>query len=139
MNLQTVLSPRRRLLALCLLAPLALGCPSGGGQQQLSGNVTLNGDKVAGTLVLVGADGKEYPGPILNGKYLVPNVPKGDYDVLIRPAPGATGLAAPKKDAGTLGSETQGVAPPEKYSKAGVLEKVKVTGGQQTKDFTLSP
>jgi len=139
MNLQTVLSPRR-LLALFLLTPLVLGCGGGGGASSLNGTVTLNGEKVAGTIVLVGADGKEFPGPILNGKYVVPNVPKGEYDVLVRGAPGSGGgLMTPKKDTTSLGSESQGVAPPEKYAKAGALEKLKVTGGDQKKDFALTP
>jgi len=130
-----------RLGLLGLLVSLAVGCASSSGPPSLTGTVTLDGQKVGGTIVLVGGDGKEHPGAILNGKYLVMNVPKGEYDVIIRGMGGA-GALAPKKDkdaGGTVATDSQGVEPPAKYAKAGALEKVKVTGGQQTQNFTLTP
>jgi hypothetical protein len=131
-----------RLGLLGLLVSLAVGCTTSSGPPSLSGNVTLDGQKVGGTIVFVGGDGKEYPGGLLNGRYLVMNVPKGDYDVIIR-GMGGSGSLTPKKDkdagGGTLGTDSQGVEPPAKYAKAGALEKVKVTGGQQTQNFTLTP
>jgi len=131
-----------------LVAVLGLGCGSSSRSGELSGKVTLNGEGVAGTIVLLGSDGKEAAqGPILAGRYLIMNPPKGEYDVVVRPpVTGApTGVPAPKpekdkeKGGGTLAGTSQGAAPPEKYSRPGALEKLKVTGSKQEHNITLTP
>jgi len=130
----------RRLLAIALLSIplLGLGCSNTKGKGELTGKVTLQGAGVDGTLVLIGTDKKEITGSILNGKYLVESPPKGEYDVVIRRNPGAKDPPKVKGAPGVVAAEA-GVPPPEKYSKAGVIPKLNVTGGKQSQDFELTP
>jgi len=141
-----------RLLAPGLLlaaAAFVAGC-GGGPKDVVSGTVkTKKGDKVQGQIIFRSSDGKEASGGILDGKYKIENVPKGDLDVIIKGSPGA-GSAGPKPvipnaDKGEKpevggAAAAGGVAPNKKYETAGALPKFKFDGGKKENvDFELDP
>jgi len=133
----------RLLLTLpLLLASIALvGCGGGGGaKNSVSGTVTTkDGKNVSGQVVLV-SGGKEYVGPLLDGKYTVDEVPKGEADVLVKSTPGMISAPPPPKEKDMSKFQNTGgpgISPPAKYAQAGALPKVTVTGGKQTHNITL--
>src|SRR5437763_14415319 len=86
----------RPFATLPLLICLALtGCDKkGGGKGTLSGKVTTGSQPVAGELVFVNAEKKEFSTLIgLEGKYSISDLPTGTYKVYVRGgmAPTATG------------------------------------------------
>jgi hypothetical protein len=117
---------RLRLTFSLLAAALLLvgGC-SKGPKSKIHGKVTLGEKNVAGTVVFIGADGKEITEPIKgDGTYAVLNLPKGSYKVAVRGMGGlgGGGMATPQvKDApkvelpGMEGMKSQGVPPPPQY------------------------
>jgi len=135
-----------RILAPALLLASALflaGCGTSS-KDSISGTVTMkDGKNVSGTVFFVGG-GKEYSGPLLDGKYQTSNVPKGEYDVLVK---GMGGMAGPTvtpnvpKDVPKTsdGGNKMGVPPPDKYAKPGALPKFTHPGGNQTHNITLDP
>jgi len=147
------------LLALLLgILIVASGCNSKGGgvKDIVTGKVTYKGQNVAGNIYFVGSDGKEVgPGPIGGGLYTLPNPPRGECKVIIKPMPGmpAGGGAGGQKHKpdgkapGTKGGEMpggaapmdMGVEAPPKYSKLGPDNDLKatVTGGKQEINFEL--
>jgi len=138
-----MLPPARRLSFLRVLAPVFLvaaavlvaGC-SGGPSDAVSGEVKMkDGKAVNGEVVFTGG-GKEYKGPLTTGKYKVENLPKGEYDVMIKGF-GGPAVQVPKDS--KVPESNMGVSPPDKYSKPGVLPKYNYPGGRQTQNFTLDP
>jgi len=133
------------LISLTLALVVLTGCGDGGAKDSISGTVTMkDGQPVSGSVIFT-SGGKEYSGGLLDGKYKVESVPKGEYDVLVKGVGGAVGPAPPgnvpkDKDMSmvTPGQKTSG-SPPFKYSRAGSLPKLTVTGGKQTHNVVLDP
>jgi hypothetical protein len=137
-----------RLLFCCTLVAVALaptGCGStnaNSAPDSISGKVTLNGSPVAGQVVIVGSDKKEYPSPIaLDGSYYIAGVPAGEARVLVK---GMTVVAPPKGKIAAKGELPalpvgSGVAPPARYGTRASDLKVAVTGGVQKHDIALTP
>jgi hypothetical protein len=130
--------------ALVIMAALLSGCYSRETTDSVSGKVTLSGKPVNGQVVFVRSDGKEHigftHGP--DGSYTILNVPKGEVTVLIKglgPVSGNSRPSAPSRPP-PVGPKpaTGGVAPPARYAAPGELKLV-VVGGQQVKDFELTP
>lgn len=133
-----------RTLATCgfataLLALLGCGGGGGGSKDSVSGKITHNGQSVAGTVTFVGADKQEHNGPIMDGKYTVGNLPKGEYQVLVKGiTPGGTPLVPVKGEKAAEGAgAASGAAPPEKYSKPGNGLTFTSAGGEQKHDIDL--
>jgi len=143
--------------AVFLIFACGCGGSGGGGDKDLvKGRVTLNGQAVAGQVIFVAADKKEYPTVIaLNGDYQLTKLPKGEYSVLVKSgmgsAPGAPAMGgADKIKSDKMGKnlvletkkdESGGAEPPAKYSQLGGGNdlKVTVTGGDQKYDIVLTP
>ena len=120
------------------------GCGGGskGGGDNVSGKVTFDGKPVAGQVVFVGSDRKEYPSPIgPEGNYQIIGAPKGEFTILVKgtlgAAPTAKGGAKTPDMPGMTG--VAGIAPPVKYATAAGGLKLTVTGGNQKYDITLTP
>jgi hypothetical protein len=132
------------IVAIAIITAPMLGCSSRGNIDSVSGKVALSGKPVSGQIVFVCSDGKEFSGfthgP--DGSYTISNVPRGEVTVLIKasgPAPGETGSSGSSRPP-PVGPKplVGGVAPPTRYSSHGEL-KVVISGGQQFKDFELTP
>ncbi|MSQ93772.1 MAG: hypothetical protein EXR98_04360 [Gemmataceae bacterium] len=141
-RLASILSIALILPALALIA----GCPGGTEPSDVvSGTCMVGEDTVSGKVVFVGA-GKEYQGPILDGKYKVDNVPKGKYKVFIESvgfvgAGGVAPMPADKfekpKDMPT--QKKMGVPPPDKYKSVDTSGlEIDVAGGRQKWDIKLT-
>jgi len=131
------------VLTLSALVVALCGCGSSTASSEVSGKVTLKGDPVAGELVFVGNDKKEYLTPLNpDGKYSLLSVPKGEYAVVVRASslPAAPTIKAPPPTGGGSLPEPPkaGVTPPAKYAKPGNGLTFTVTGGKQSKDFELA-
>ena len=130
---------------LSLLVTVALGCGgSKGSKDSVSGKVTTGGQPVSGEIVFTFADGKTLSSPIgEGGKYSIPGAPKGEAKVSVK---GMGGIAGPAKGMpdGPKGVDMPaagggGVPPPGKYAKADNGLTYTVKGGDETKDFDLTP
>jgi hypothetical protein len=126
------------------MAALLSGCSSGENIDSVSGKVTFSGKPVSGQVVLVCSDGTEHVGFTRgpDGSYTISNVPRGEVTVLIKglaPVSGKTGLSAQSRPPPVGPKPVIGeVAPPARYAVPGELKLV-VVGGQQVKDFELTP
>lgn len=139
-----VRAPSLFLLLAALAGVTGCGKSGSGGKDTVSGKVTLNGQPVAGQVVFIGSDSKEYMSPIgADGNYQVIGVPKGEATILVKgigtpAAPKAgPGKEKPPEMPGMAGGG--GAAPPVKYSTAAGGLKVSVTGGEQKHDIPLNP
>jgi len=134
-----------------LLAALvaAVGCPSKGAKNSVSGKVRLSGDPVAGNIIFVGTDGKKVEAPISpDGTYLVENPPTGSVKIAVTsfgnmamPTPSG-GKDTDKLMGADKGKVTtkMGVPPPAKYASADSSGLTfTVTTGKQKHDIDLAP
>jgi len=123
-----------------LAAVLLTGC-GGGAKDVVSGTVKTKKDKlINGQIIFKSSDGKEVSGAILDGKYKVEGVPKGELDVIIKGTAGGSAPVPPPKDASKdmPSASGGGVAPNKKYESAGALPKFKFDGGKkENADFVL--
>jgi len=134
-------------LALCVVSLVAItGCPSkGGAKSSVHGFVKLDGQPVSGIVTFIGPDNKEVVGPIRpDGTYSVDNPVPGQNKIIVKSMLPTGGLKAPPKDTGppmpTIGGDSKGVPPPEKYGSATTTPltfDVKGTGKQEF-NITLS-
>jgi hypothetical protein len=128
------------------------GC-SKGAKDSVTGKVTLNGQKVTGTLTFTGPDKKSVTAPINpDGTYLIENPSKGDNTITVQglgTGPGAAPAntfapVTPDKGADlmkdkSIKGDTMGSPPPTKYAtEAGGL-KYTVKGGKETHNIELTP
>jgi hypothetical protein len=124
---------------LILLAVLS-GCNGDGDGDTVSGKVTHQGKVVAGEVVFVGLDKKQYACPITDeGTYKI-KAPKGEFQVLVKGMPGTKRpepKTAKKVAAPIAGPAPRGVAPPAKYLQPNNGLKVIVTGAEQIFDIDL--
>jgi len=127
-------TPFYLLTGLLALLIGVVGC-AGGAKSEVKGTVKLKGENVAGQVVFVGSDGKEYVGGLLSGNYRIENVPPGEYKVRITGV-GGPAMTKPGAKKGPDGKEIPdllpntggtGVAPPMKYSKDGPENDLKAT------------
>jgi len=139
-----------RLVSLPLLVFLLLvaaGCPSTVAKDNVSGKVTVAGEKVVmGTITFIGADGKTATGNITPTGYVVENPPKGECKITIK-GMGLT-LNAPVKDSSKdsekvtkdmkMETPAMGATPPKKYESPENGLKFTVTSGKQKHDIDLS-
>jgi len=133
-------------LGLLVLA-LVTGCPGTDSMKNsVSGKVTLDGKPVAGTVVFVGADGKEVGvspiGP--DGNYTIPNPATGPVKVLVKSMTASLGGGAIRPPGGPTmpdpAGTSQGVQPPAKYGAEKTTPLTfEVKTGKQTYDIPLSP
>jgi len=129
------------------------GC-SKGAKDSVTGKVTLNGQKVAGTMTFTGPDKKSATAPINpDGTYLVENPSKGENTITVKgfgTGPGAANPAAFQPPAGDKGSDMlkdktvktdMGSPPPAKYATEGPANDLKFTvkGGKEKYDIDLKP
>jgi hypothetical protein len=141
----------RPLLVIAALAmAAALGC--GPSKATVTGTVTYSGQPLpSGTITFESQAGaKTVKGSaILNGKYTISDFPTGLVKVTVMTTPPSTGGSAPPGGVTTI-QPTSGAAAgtppgryvpiPPKYSSptdSGLTYEVK--GGEQTKDFPLTP
>ena len=145
-------APYRLLTVLLASLVIATGCNTRGPKNMVSGTVKLDGQNVVGTVVFVGADGKEStPGPITNGLYNIPDPPLGEVTILVKGSPGGSLGAGPdakptipKMKGAKGGSVDLGPAagtdvnPPAKYGKKETSPlKHTVKGGKETHNIEL--
>jgi len=144
--------PRRLPLILLIAALVCLAGCSGKGKikNKVTGKVTLDGEPVAGTVSLIGEDGKEAPVSGLleeGGTYTILNPPLGKYEVIVKaPLGGGNPGQPPPNAAGTGGGVSankvegpKGKMPPKKYERPkNGLPQLEVTGGEQTHDIALT-
>jgi hypothetical protein len=117
------------------------GCSGGGGSGPtniVKGKVTLGGQPVTGDLIFIDSSKKEYKTTTaLNGDYSLPNLPKGDYVIIVK----GMGVTV-KQPAGTKeltpDGPKGGVEPPAKYAKPDNGLKLTVTGGDQVFPIELT-
>jgi hypothetical protein len=129
---------RLGLTTLFALALCVAGCGDStkGGNDTISGKVTLKGQAVSGQVVFITPDGKEHMAPIgEGGSYSVPGIPKGQVKITVRALPGAT---TTPKGSGDLPGMARGVAPPARYAKANNGLSFDSTGGNQAHNIELN-
>jgi len=145
----------RMLGALSLAFLVALlsgvsGCDSGpkGAKNSVSGKVTLNGEKVAGTVSFVGSDPAPKETPIKpDGTYQIDDPPTGQVKIVVKGMGGPTGAAGAAKPPpggpempSMPGTGMGGATPPAKYgSPATTPLTYDVKPGKQTYNIELTP
>jgi hypothetical protein len=133
----------RALPCLVFLLPgilWAVGCSSDNNPNDfVTGKVTLDGKPVSGFVIFINASGQETRGIIkLDGTYLLPDLPKGQYQVAVKAIEAApTPPDAKMKD--MPAQTTTGVSPPARYAAPDNGLTCTVTGGKQTYDIKLTP
>jgi hypothetical protein len=129
----------------------AAGCgKTGGPNNTVKGKVTLDGQVVAGEVVFIASDGKEYASSLVTGIYSIPNIPKGEATVLVKPpSAGVGGIGGKKAETPKVKDKAggqdmaagmeMGVPPPAKYSKKENGIKKTITGKSlETIDIELT-
>jgi len=123
------------------------GGPKGGAKNQVRGKVTLNGENVAGTVSFIGTDGQEKSTPITpDGMYTISDPTIGQVKIVVKGGLGGIAPVAPAMPKGgapmpttSPGGTSQGVAPPEKYTRAETTPLTyEVKAGTHTYDITLT-
>lgn len=130
----------------------SVGCSSKGSKDSVSGKVTLNGQKVAGTVYFTGPDKKTVNTPIgPDGSYVIENPSKGENVITVKGMGAATGSAPassfapvnPDKDGALMkdksGKMDMGAPPPGKYATDAGGLKYTVKGGRETYNIELTP
>jgi len=110
-----------------------------GSSAAVTGKVTLDGKAVAGSVIFIGADAKEFNSLLLpDGTYSITDLPAGDYKVAVK----STGGAAPSsKGTGIdMAGGTGAVPPPAKYGNVATSGLTfKRATGKQEHNIPLTP
>jgi hypothetical protein len=127
---------------------MVIGCQGKGPKSLVRGKVTLEGQPVAGQIVIIGSDNKEKSAPLAMGQYSIENPPSGEVTIVVKGlGPGMSlggkleGIKTKEKGApaGAAASPDMGVEPPAKYGKKeGGIKKTIKGSGVEVMDIELT-